>query len=274
MTKQTPNSYKPGVDRLEDMNKQALVAWLEAELRGQMHILAGKEEDYPVQAIVNHHPYLSIATQRRVGDALESLVLDWRKDLSAWPEASVRALLSLVAELGVEGAKRKLLPLVSDRRVWGQIAVLQPAVLRALATLSLNEDRMFWSQLPQQYPEFAGMAFQVLTRIAADDALQLLSRIPDNGIAVGSVARTLPDFLSQFSPERTIAILNQLAGAIAKLSSESAANLKQALEDSGYSISLPPCPSKEKEDFCKTMNSFAKKARSTNRLPLEFAHAF
>ena len=107
MTKQTPNSYKPGVDRLEGMNKPALLAWLEAELRGQTHILAGKEEDYPVQAIVNHHPYLSIAAQQRVGDALEALVLDWRTDSSGWPEEAVRALLSLVAELGVEGAKRK-----------------------------------------------------------------------------------------------------------------------------------------------------------------------
>ena len=59
MIKLTPKSYKPGVDRLEAMNKQALLAWLAAELRGQTHILAGKEEDYPVQAIVNHHPYLS-----------------------------------------------------------------------------------------------------------------------------------------------------------------------------------------------------------------------
>jgi len=274
MTKQTPESYKPGVTPLEAMNKQGILGWLVAELRGQTHILAGKEEDYPVQAIVNHHPYLSIPAQQRVGDALEALVLDWRKNPSDWPEPAVRALLSLVAELGVEGAKRKLLPLVSDKKAWGRIAGLQLAVLRALATLSLNEDRAFWSKLPQQHPEFAGMAFQVLTRIAADDALQLLSRLPDNDMAIGSIARTLPDFVSQFPKERTTAVLSHLAGAISKLSTKSAATLRQALQDSGYSIMLPPSPSKEKEGFRETMEGFAKKARSTNRSPLlEFAHA-
>lgn len=281
MTKQTPNSYKPGVDRLEGMNKQALLGWLAAELRGQTHLLAGKEEDYPVQAIVNHHPYLSIAAQQRVGDALEALVLDWRGDLSGWPETAVRGLLSLVAELGVEGAKRKLFPLVSDKQAWGRIATLQPAVLRALATLSLNEDRVFWSKLPNQHPEFAGMAFQVLTRIAAEDALQLLGTLPDNDAAIGSVARQLPDFVSQFPPARTTAILNHLAGAISKLSPKSAATLKQALQDSGYSISLPPSPSNENEGFRETMKGFAKQVRPTNRSPLrptnrsplKFAHA-
>lgn len=274
MTKQTPESYKPGVTRLEAMNTQGLLGWLEAELRGQTHILAGKEEDYPVQAIVNHHPYLSIPAQQRVGDALEALVLDWRKDPSDWPEAAVRALLSLVAELEVQGAKRKLLPLVSDKNAWGRIAVLQLAVLRALATLSLNEDRAFWSELPQQHPEFAGMAFQVLTRIAADDALKLLSRLPDNDTAVGGVARTLPDFVSQFPKERTTAVLNHLAGAISKLSTKSASTLTQALQDSGYSIMLPPSPSKENEGFRKNIIVFAKSVRPTNRSPLlEFAHA-
>lgn len=273
MTKQTPDSYKPGVDRLEGMNKQALMAWLEAELRGQTHILAGKEEDYPVQAIVNHHPYLSIAAQQRVGGALEALVLDWRKDSNDWPEAAVRALLNLVAELGIEGAKRKLLPLVSDKQAWGRLTALQPAVLRALATLSRNEDRAFWSKLPNQHPEFAGMAFQVLTRIAAEDALQLLSRLPDNDAAVGSVARKLPDFVSQFQPERKPAVLAHIASTIAMLSEKSAKALTLALQNAGIEILLPPSPSKEKEGFRETMKSFAKLVHFTNRSPLELEHA-
>lgn len=216
---------------------------------------------------------VSIAAQQRVGDALEALVLDWRKDLSGWPEVAVRALLSLVAELGVEGAKRKLLPLVSDKQVWGHIAALQPAVLRALATLSRNDDHAFWSKLPNQHPEFAGMAFQVLTRIDAEDALQLLSRLPDNDMAVGSVARTLPNFVSQFPPERTTAILKHLAGAIAMLPEKSAKTLMLALQNAGIEILLPLSPPKEKQVFYEQMVSFAKQVHSINRSPLEFAHA-
>ena len=86
-------------------------------------------------------------------------------------------------------------------------------------------------------------------------------------MAIGSVARKLPDFVSQFPSERTTAILKHLAGAIAKLSSKSAATLKQALEDSGYSISLPPSA------FSDNVADFVKLVHFTNRSPLELANA-
>ena len=271
MTKQIPESYKPGVERIEGMNEAALLAWLEAELREQTHILAGKAEDFPVQAIVNHHPYLSIAAQNRFGNAIEALILDWRENLDNWPEDAVRALLDLAAEFGVEGAKRKLLPLVSNRPAWGKIAVLQLAVLRALAALSLPDDRAFWSKLPDQHPEFAGMSFQVLTRIAAEDALQLLSCLPDDDMAVDSVARKLPDFVSQFQPERKGAILAHIASAIAMLSKKSAETLMLALQRAGFPISLPSSSQNEIAVFRIRVASFAKLVRLENRSPLEHA---
>jgi len=271
MKKEIPESYKPGVDRIEGMNEAALLAWLEAELREQTHILAGKTEDYPVQAIVSHHAYLSIAAQKRVGHALEALVLEWRRNVKDWPETAIRALLSLVAELRVEGAKSKLLPLVSARTAWDRIGALQPAVFRALATLSLNADRGFWSKVPNQHPEFAGMAFQVLTRISAEDALQLLSHLPDNDMAVGSVARKLPDFVSQFEPDQKADVLKHIAGAIAMLSEKSAAMLKLALPKAGFEITLPPSPQKRMKLFSQQIASSAKLVRRDNRSPLEYA---
>lgn len=268
MKKEIPESYKPGVERIEAMNESAVLAWLEAELREQTHILAGKAEDYPVQAIVSHHAYLSIAAQKRVGEALETLVLEWRNDLQSWPETTIRSLLSLVAELRVEGAKSKLFPLVEDKVMWDRIGPLQTAVFRTLATLSLNPDRSFWSKIPDQYPEFAGMAFQVLTRIAPEDALQLLSRVPDNDMAVGSVARKLPDFVSQFQPERKAAVLTHIAGAIGNLSQRSAATLKTALEDAGFEVPLPSSP---KKAFREHIAGFVRLVRAENRSPLEYA---
>ena len=273
MTKEIPESYKPGVNQIEGMNEPALLAWLEAELREQTHILAGKAEDYPVQAIVNHYAHLSMPAKQRVEHALQTLVLEWRKDLDGWPEEAVRALLSLVAELRVEDAKSKLFPLVSDTTAWDRIGRLQPAVLRALATLSLNADRSFWGKIPKLHPEFAGMAFQVLTKIAAEDALELLSHLPDNDMAVGSVARKLPDFVSQFQPERKAAILTHISEAIAMLSEQSAATLMLAIQKAGFEISLPPSPQKGKKLFSQLIASFAKLVRRENRSPLEeYAH--
>ena len=266
MTKNIPDSYKPGVNRIEDMNAPALAAWLEAELREQTHILAGKAEDYPVQAIVSHHAYLSIGAQKRVGSALETLVLDWRNNLDPWPETSVRSLLSLVAELGVEGAKSKLLPLLSDKDAWARIAALRPAVLRALATLSENPDRAFWDKMPVQHPEFAGMAFQVLTRIAPEDALQLLSRLPDNDAAIGSVARKLPDFVSQFQPERKDAVLEHIADAIGMLSEQSAGILQVALLKAGFKINSRP---RQTKVFKERLRSFSQLVCPANISPLK-----
>jgi len=271
MTKKIPESYQSGVSRIEDMNTPALMAWLEAELREQSHILAGKAEDYPVQAIVSHHAYLSIGAQKRVGNALEALVLDWRNNLGDWPETAVRSLLSLVAELRVGGAKAKLVPLVSDTSAWQRIVQLRPAIFRALATLSSNDDRAFWSRIPVQQPEFAGMAFQVLTRIAPEDALQLLGQLPDNDMAVGSVARKLPDFVSQFQPERKAAVLSHIADAIGMLSQKSAGTLLLALQKAGFEISLPTPRSRQTQDFKKRLQSFAKLVRPANMSPFEYA---
>jgi hypothetical protein len=267
MTKQIPESYKPGIERIEGMNCPAMLVWLEAELRGQAHILAGKEEDYPVQAIVNHHAYLSIGAQKRMGDVLETLVLDWSRDLVSWPEPAVRALLSLIAELRVEGAKSKLLPLVSNKAVWDGLASLQPAVFRSLATLSKNRDRNFWIRIPTDHPEFAGMAFQVLTRIAPEDALKLLSHLPNNDMAVGSVARKLPDFVSQFQPERKAEILTHIASAIGMLSKKSAETLTLALQNAGFPISPPSSLQDELVDFRIQIARFAKLVHRENRAP-------
>lgn len=271
MTKKIPESYKPGVDRIEGMNAPALCEWLEAELREKAHILAGKDEDFPVQAIVNHYPYLSPFARKLVGNTLEALILDWRKEQNNWPESAIRALLSLVAELRVAGAKSKLLSLVSDKEAWAHIEVLRPAVFRALATLSVNQDRAFLSKLPIQHPEFVGMAFQVLTRIAPEDALQLLSRLPDNEMAIGSIARKLPDFVSQFQPERKATVLAYIAEAIALLSPKSTALLKLALQNAGFEISLPTSQSNQSGYFKQQIAKFAKLVRRENISPLEHA---
>ena len=236
-----PESYKPGVERIERMNAPALRVWLEAELREQTHILSGKAEAFPVQAIVNHHPYLSVAAQKRVSNVIEAIIFDWRHEPNTWPETAVRALLSLAAELRVAGAKSKLQSLVSNKAEFSHIASsLHPAVFRAIATLSSSYDRTFWSKFPVRNSEFAGMAFQVLARIAPEDALDLIGRLPDNETVIGSVARKLPAFVSQFEPPRTSAVLQQISNALAHLSTASAAALSLALKETGFI--LPPSP--------------------------------
>ena len=168
MNAKTPNSYKAGIQYIEGLTAEHMLLWLEGELKEINHVLAGSRDDYPVQAIVNHHPYLSLEAQKRMADAIEQMVLDWRETPTNWPENALRALLTLAAELRVSAVKSSLQSLTKNRKAFAHMAALQAEVLRTLATLSVNDDRTFWSELGQHYPDFAGMAFQVLTRIAPE----------------------------------------------------------------------------------------------------------
>lgn len=231
-----PNSCKAGIQHIERLTAANMREWLEGELREINHVLAGNRDDYPVQAIVNHHPYLSLEAQKRMADAIEQMVVDWRKKPADWPESAARALLSLAAELRISSVKALLQPLTKDKRAFTRIAPLQAEALRALATLSVNDDRAFWSDLGQHYPDFAGMAFQVLTRIAPEDALTFLAHPPQNQAAIGGIARKLPGFISQFSPDERAQTLSRISESLVAIPSRFSNPLRIALTEAGFSL--------------------------------------
>ncbi len=272
MSTEIPESYKTGIQHIEGLDLGAMTDWLRAELHEQVHRLAGQEYDYPVQAIVNHHPYLSPETQRRMANAIEVLVLDWKRAANAWSESAVQALLNLAAELPVPGAKSKLQSLAKSQAFSKLAEALRPAVLGAIATLSINGDRTFWKTLPDDYSEFAGMAFQVLARIAPEDALELLGRLPQNGQVIGSVARELPDFVSQFEPELQAAKLRQISQALASLPTESAAPVKLALKEAGFELGQIPSllAEQQKSKFRESLNAVPR-VYEYNVLDLQYA---
>jgi hypothetical protein len=270
-----PESYKSGIEHIEGLNFEALREWLEAELRDKIHILSGQADDYPVQAIVNHHPYFSLAAQKRVADAVEALIVDWRKTPDDWPESAVRALLSLSAELRVIGAKLKFQSLVESGGLSRIKPALHPAVFRAIATLSSNNDHKFWYGLPKNYPQFAGMAFQDLARNAPKVALLLLGQLPANEPAIAGVARKLPDFVSEFEPEQQVAVLSQITEALASLTPESAMPLQLALKEQGFDLGEIrfPIASQHKKPFVTRIISFAQTIQPRNELNQLYADA-
>jgi hypothetical protein len=275
MSTEIPESYKTGIQHIEELDLGAMTEWLRAELHEQVHVLAGQAYDYPVQAIVNHHPYLSPETQKRMANAIEVLILDWKQAANAWSDSAVQALLSLAAELPVPGAKSKLQSLVESQAFSNLAEYLRPAVLGAIATLSINDDRAFWKTLPDDYPKFAGMAFQVLTRISHEDALELLGRLPDDQQVIGSVARKLPDFVSQFEPEPQLQAvkLRQISEALASLPTGSAASLKLAIEEAGFKLGETPSllAAQQKLKFREFLNAVVPTVHPVNTLDLEYA---
>lgn len=234
----TPSIYKAGLKRIEELSTVCMIEWLEGELKEINHVLVGSRDDYPVQAIVNHHPYLSLEAQKRMADAIDQLVLDWRKTPSDWPENAARALLSLAAELRVSAVKPMLQAIAKDKRVFAKTTPLQAEVLRSIATLSVNVDRFFWSEIAGLYPNFAGMAFQVLARIAPEDALTFLAHLPQNEAAIGGVARKLPGFVSQFPEGEKSEVLSRIAKSLAAMTDTFSNPLRIALTEAGFSLPL------------------------------------
>lgn len=264
-----PDSYEAGILYIEHLNMPAFREWLEAELRDKIHILAGQTDDYPVQAILNHHPYLSALAQKLLSDTLDELILAWKAQPTDWPDSAVRSLLSLAAELRVADSKSKLQSLVESGGLANINPGLHAAVLRAIATLSSNNDHAFWFGLPRRHPEFAGLAFQVLARIAPRAALSLLAELPSNKLAIDGVARKLPAFISEFSPDKQPTVLTKIGEALASLSPESATPLRLALTDEGFDlgdICFPLAEREQKERFISLAKSFADTINPTNDL--------
>ena len=237
-----PESYKSGIAFIEGLTVREAIPWLHKELREEVHMLAGGSDDFPVQAIINHYRYLSFLAQAVVRDAIEGLICQWRNELErherkTWSESAVIALLNLTSALHVSHAKYGLQSLVNSPVFLKMRGChLQPSILLTVVVLSANSDRHFWTTTAQRCPKYAGMAFQVLTRIAPSDALCLLEQFPDSKHAVGSVARRLPDFVSEQPFEKQKKIMERVTKAISRLSRTSANVLLVSLSEAGFDV--------------------------------------
>jgi hypothetical protein len=193
MKTQIPEHYLRSVGHIESLDLDGMRVWLSDELREVNHFFIGRDsEDLPVQAILNHVPYLSERARGFLQATIEGLVVDWTKSPAIEKPSAVRFLLDLAAEIPVKRTKESLQKMVVVNHGFESIPVdLQAPALRTIATLSDESDVLFWVNVSGRHPKFAGMAFQVLLKISVPDALKLLlGLIPDKSVA-GSVVRGL-----------------------------------------------------------------------------------
>jgi hypothetical protein len=273
MSAEIPESYKAGIARIEGFDVDTMADWLRSELHDRVRLLAGQEYDYPVQAIVNHHRYLSIEAQARMAEAVNRLVLAWKSAPTEWEVSAAQALLSLVAELPVSWAKPGLQAVARSRLLEGLPEALRIGVFGALAAISTNDDRRFWAAVAKERPDCAGMAFQVLARVAPDDALGLIRQLPDSGAVIGSVARKLPDLVSRFAPEVQPEKLAQVAQALALLPPASRDALKVSLEEAGFApVEIPSQrAASQRSRFRQSIEQVTQNVSRDNDLRLAYA---
>lgn len=234
MKPEIPGAFSEGVERLEKLDVASMRMWLEAEVQDKVHILSGQEDDQPVQAILNHFPYLRLVTQSRLLRACSKLLAEWIQQKGGWSESATLHLLDLVAELPVEDGKIKLQGNLKKLEVSDVVYV---AVLQTIATLSVNADRQFWLGIASTSPDYAGMAFQVLARIAPAEAHQVIRDAASSERAFGSLVRKLPNFVSQFTPPEQEELLHTIAKAISSLPARVADGIESSLREEGFDVS-------------------------------------
>lgn len=234
-----PSIYERGVHFLESLRASTIMEWLREELRAPTYRLAGRNEDYPIQSILEHYEFLSPSGRSTLITAVRSLLVDWRNKPEEWDENQAEMLIDLTAGLHATDVKEVMKSVVSRSALSSLHQTQVPALLRALASLSVNSDREFWRMVPCAFPDFAGMAFQVLTRIAPADAFHVLLTMPDNDLAIGGVSCVLGDFVASFAPKDRLNVLARIIECTQHLSKASKSRIQHILERAGYSISDP-----------------------------------
>ncbi|GEM_PF-6463946 len=192
-----PKSYLPGLQILETFTATQMRLWLHDETHEREHLLAGGHDDQPVQAILNHAEFLSgKAKGLLIQTVRDEIVIAWSTKPEFGDPSAIEHLLNLAEGLPVLTVKNPLQDMLRDGRFGRVPEHLRGYVLSTIATLSNESDTSFWLQLVPRYPNFAGMAFQVLLRTSVDEAMNLLyTLIPDDKVA-GSVVRALSHHLS------------------------------------------------------------------------------
>jgi len=240
MNAEMPEGYLPGISIIESLGTSDLTEWLRTELAGESRTLSGQDDDFPVQAIVNHFRYLSPTAQRRLTDAVDLLQVSFKTSPANWMADQTRNLFHLIGELPVPALITKLQTVAFDTELKPVIGSSYLILLQAIARHSTNTDRAFWKSLVAHAPQYAGMALQVLARVSPNDVLEVLEQLPPKAATaatLGAFARALPNFLASLEDGDRSRAISRLDSTRRRLPSTVSYHLRGALAVAGFGIS-------------------------------------
>ena len=150
--------------------------------------------------------------------ALTIIVLSWCKKRRQFSTQALSHLLNLVGELRVKSVVIPLKRKVAQRR----FAHIRPRYIRSLilSTIASNAEkgddamRAFWERVATRYPRYAGMAFQVLSKVDRESALQILERFPNCQVAACGVARGIGAFITSHRSKRRRRLSTRIINAL------------------------------------------------------------
>lgn len=233
-----PEVYLQGVRYVQGLTEAEVERWLVNELMHDIHALAGQPDDFPVHAILNHWKYLSLAAQGRISNSINSITVKWMTHEISFTDEALQSLFDIAVGTGTDVIKEPLQGFALDREFRETSQSTQLAVLQCLAGLarSYRRDVNFWETVFAALPEFAGMSFQVLARIAPRDAVLLVARLPSNPEAQGGAARALPALLSTFDDAERPRVFAALRGAMLHATRSWRERLKGVMRAAGYAM--------------------------------------
>ena len=103
-----PENRIEGVRYIESLKPNGMKLWLETEVNEWSHNIAGGRDDQPVQAILNHAPYISEKARLSLEIAIEDYIMVWRNAPADGNPSAINHLLNLAAEIPVPKVKHLL----------------------------------------------------------------------------------------------------------------------------------------------------------------------
>lgn len=250
MKRNIPKAYVASLNEIEKMSQQAMTTWLESELNGTSRLLAGQADDYPVQAILNHHRYLDPNAKKAFGQAVKELLSDALKIPRQWDSELFQHLLALSAELPVPSTKHQLVKAVVTSDFQKITAVNQSLILQTIGALSDSSDSSFWLSIAQKFKSFAGLAYQILSRISPLKSSDAIAYLEDTK-AVDSVCQRLSVLLSASEITKQKVILESVESNLRTIPQTLQNQFISSLADFGFNIPTPAIKNDHLERFTK-----------------------
>lgn len=203
------------INRVSILNGQELKEWLAARINGVDPILPDDPDYDAAYSLVALIPHLSGAVVAQIQYAALALLTQWLQTQSLPPSAT-DTLLLIIQGLQVKPAGNRLELFVKSDGFADMPAPIQDRILQTLIALETNLPPHFWFTLVALDPErFAGVAFDGLALVSPNQAVDLLTKLPESETIAASIAASLPGFMDNIFPARSrVAVRSLIASRI------------------------------------------------------------
>jgi hypothetical protein len=191
------------INVISSLNGEQLQAWLTARCEQRDAILPDDPDFDAAYPVVALSPHLSAAVRAQLQYACVSLLTNWLSSHSQFDDP-IDNLLLVIQGLNIKPAGPRLEIFVRSDDFAAASERLQDRILQTLVALEMNLAPHFWHTLVAIDPQrFAGVAFDGLSLVSPNHAVDLLTKLPTSTAIAESISLSLPGFIDNIFPAKS-----------------------------------------------------------------------